>query len=62
MFLNGNITGNGTLEGSVMKYNCNGGYIIQGTNISICSDQGIWEPDPDAVMCRGKQIVHIAAA
>ena len=55
---NGQVTvssGDGIVEGSIMRFTCKEGYILQGINSSFATCKGgLWTPDPSAITCSGK--------
>ena len=44
------------LEGQIITYACSLGQMLNGSNTSICMENGKWEPDPQGVKCTG---VHV---
>ena len=42
----------GTLEGSVVNYQCNPGFGPLGEMSAVCAANGSWSPDPADVICR----------
>ena len=49
------------LEGQIITYACSPGHgqMLNGSNRSICMENGKWEPDPQGVKCTG---VHVLVA
>ena len=45
------------LEGSVINIACYYDYVLQGTNLSMCTHEGLWVPDPNIAICRGEHAV-----
>ena len=41
----------GLAEGSSISFSCSDGSMLTGPNISICMENGRWNPDPGMVMC-----------
>ena len=41
------------LEGTSVIFGCPSGLILLGSNISICMENGQWNPDPANFACRG---------
>ena len=41
------------IEGQFITYTCPPGFILSGPNVSVCSGNGEWEPDPGEMDCRG---------
>ena len=44
------------LEGQNITFTCAPGQTLNGSNLSICIGNGIWEPDPGEVACIGEQL------
>ena len=42
------------LEGMNIMFLCLLRYLLMGANLSTCTENGEWEPDPRDVECRGK--------
>ena len=40
-----------TIEGSVISFQCNPGLSPEGEMTAICTNAGIWSPDPAGVVC-----------
>ena len=43
---------NSTVEGSVLRYQCNSGFGSVGEMIAVCAANGSWSPDPAHVTCK----------
>ena len=42
------------IEGQFLTYTCPPGFVLTGPNVSVCTENGEWEPDPGQVDCMGK--------
>ena len=40
-------------EGQFITYTCPTGFILDGSNSSVCTGNGEWEPDPGELDCIG---------
>jgi hypothetical protein len=40
-------------EGQFITFTCPSGFLLTGPNASVCTGNGIWEPDPGEVDCIG---------
>ena len=40
-------------EGQFITYTCPTGFILDGSNMSVCNENGEWEPDPGVLDCIG---------
>ena len=40
-------------EGQFITYTCPPGFILNGSNASVCTENGEWEPDPGELDCTG---------
>ena len=40
-------------KGQFITYTCPPGFILDGSNISVCNENGEWEPDPGVLDCIG---------
>ena len=47
---NGNATVSGTGVGAMVEYTCDDGYILVGTSVQVCLDNGTWS-DPNTATC-----------
>ena len=47
---------NPPIEGQFITYKCPPGFILTGPNVSVCTENGEWEPDPGQVDCIGKYL------
>ena len=45
------------IEGQFITYTCPPGFILTGSNMSICMGNREWEPDPGLVNCIGNNII-----
>ena len=45
-------------EGQFITYTCPTGFILSGPNMSVCTGNREWEPDPGQVDCIGDIIIH----
>ena len=43
------------IEGQFITYTCPTGFILTGSNVSVCTRNGEWEPDPGQVDCIGNE-------
>ena len=41
------------IEGQIITYTCPTGFILDGSNMSVCNENGEWEPDPGVLDCIG---------
>ena len=41
------------IEGQLITYTCPTGFVLTGSNVSVCTENGEWEPDPGQVDCIG---------
>ena len=41
------------IEDSIVKFSCSTGQVLTGPNLSICTGNGEWEPDPSGLICDG---------
>ena len=41
------------MEGQFITYTCPPGFVLSGPNVSECTENGRWEPDPGQVDCIG---------
>ena len=41
------------LEGSEVRLSCTPGLVLAGPNVSVCTGNGEWEPDPSQARCKG---------
>ena len=44
---------NPPIEGQFITYTCPPGFMLTGLNVSVCTGNGEWEPDPGEVDCIG---------
>ena len=44
---------NPAFEGAIINFTCDSGLTLVGPNSSVCLSNGLWEPDPREVECRG---------
>jgi hypothetical protein len=42
------------LEGMNITFLCPSNYLLMGTSMSTCAENGEWEPDPKDMECKGK--------
>ena len=47
-------------EGQVITYTCPTGFILDGSNMSVCNENGEWEPDPGELDCIGDNAYNSA--
>ena len=40
--INGTVTLNGTVEGSIANYTCDGGFLLDGPVVRMCGSNGMW--------------------
>ena len=45
------------LEGAIVTFTCPPGQVLVGRNMSTCTGNGEWEPDPREVECKGESDV-----
>ena len=45
------------LEGTNITFSCSSGLVLTGPNRTTCMDNGLWEPDPRKVSCKGEKQV-----
>ena len=45
-------------EGTNLSFSCLSGTMLAGPNVSTCTEEGQWEPDPREVVCKG-EIINI---
>ncbi len=38
-------------EGTVLTYQCDNGLTLTGPNTITCTNAGVWNPEPEAIMC-----------
>ena len=50
---------NPALEGHTVNFSCSFGEVITGSNTSICTRNGKWEPDPKEISCDNNMITTI---
>ena len=43
-------------EGQTIRFTCQSGQILNGSNSSTCTGNGKWEPDPGEVECTGTSV------
>lgn len=43
-----------TTVGSQIVYQCQSGLLPDGRMTSVCGEDGMWDPDPATLMCKGK--------
>ena len=48
------------VEGQYITYTCPRGFALTGPNISVCTGNGRWEPDPGQVDCIGDYLLLIS--
>ena len=41
------------MEGQIITYTCQSGFVMNGPNASVCTGNGEWEPDPGEAYCTG---------
>ena len=46
-------SGSPPIEGQFITYTCPPGFILTGPNVSVCTENREWEPDPGDVECIG---------
>ena len=46
------------MEGQFITYTCHPGFILTGPNMSICTGNREWEPDPGQVDCIGDVMIY----
>ena len=51
-----------TIEGSVITFQCNPGLLPEGETTAICTNAGIWRPDPAGVECKSYQGIMLGSA
>ena len=47
------------LEGQTVTFICPRGLTLNGSNSSMCMENGEWEPDPRKVECTGRPVTTI---
>jgi hypothetical protein len=43
-------------EGQFIMYTCPTGFVLNGSNASVCTENGEWEPDPRELDCIGDNL------
>ena len=48
-------------EGQIITYtiSCPSGFVLNGSNTSVCTENGEWEPDPGGLACIGDNLCPI---
>ena len=46
-----------TTVGSQVVYRCQSGLLPEGRRTSVCGEDGMWNPNPATLMCKGKTYV-----
>ncbi len=39
------------LEGTVLTYQCDNGLLLTGPNTITCTNDGVWSPEPETILC-----------
>ena len=47
------------IEGQFITYTCPPGFVPTDPNVSVCTENREWEPDPGTVDCIGKYLLRI---
>ena len=45
------------LEGTTVSFSCPPELVLVGPNASVCTRNGVWDPDPREVACKGTTIM-----
>ena len=50
------------LEGDIVNFTCANGLVLSGPNATTCMSNGLWEPNPRDVKCKGQHVYNSLVA